>query len=272
MYKLDRADYEKVIPLFTEPHLNLVVTSMVEGNSRGEMWVDEVDSPQKAFIWDRRYCYYLAGHAHDEEFNKSVEKVFTEVIIPEVVRRAHSVFKVYYTSDEWEPVIEDMLKEKHPLKRVRQFYAFKKVKNGWKIPPGCSVVQIDGNLLESTLKNVEYVTGEIESMWNSVSDFLKKGFGFCLVCGNEIVSWCTGEYFSKGRCGIGIETAEEYEGRGFATLTAAAFVDYCVSKNIAPHWDSWKDNIPSIKVAEKVGFEKVMEYTIYFGSFDKVLP
>ncbi len=268
MYKLNRTDYEKVIPLFKGPHLNLVVTSVVEGNSHGEMWVDDVASPQTVFMWDRRYCYYLAGHAHDEEFNKNVEKILTEEIIPEAVRHDYSVFKAYYTSNEWERIIEDIFKERCPLKRARQFYTFKKVKNSWKIPPGCSVVQIDGDLLESTLKNVEEVTGEIESMWNSVSDFLKKGVGFCLVCGSEIVSWCTGEYFSKGRCGIGIETVEEYQRRGFATLTAAAFVDYCVSKNIAPHWDCFGNNAPSIRVAEKVGFEKVMEYTVYFGSFN----
>jgi RimJ/RimL family protein N-acetyltransferase len=88
-----------------------------------------------------------------------------------------------------------------------------------------------------------------------------------LIYKDEIVCRCTAEYVSTFKCGIGIETDKKYRNRGLATLLASVFVDYCISKDIVPHWDSWNNNLPSIRVAENVGFEKISDYSVYFGSF-----
>ena len=97
--------------------------------------------------------------------------------------------------------------------------------------------------------------------------FFKFGFGFSLVTKRRIVSWCTAEYVSRGKCGIGIETIPEYQNRGFATITASAFVEYCIQKGIRPHWKCNRDNLASRRVAEKVGFMKELEYPVHFGKF-----
>lgn len=55
---------------------------------------------------------------------------------------------------------------------------------------------------------------------------------------------------------------------GLATLTARAFVVRCVREGIAPHWDCWTTNLPSVAVAEKVGFVKALEYTVWFGKMN----
>ncbi len=84
---------------------------------------------------------------------------------------------------------------------------------------------------------------------------------------NEIVTWCTAEYVSAGKCGVGIETAVEHMRRGFATITASAFVEHAVAKGLTPHWDSWKMNLPSVAVAHKVGFRLISEYAVFTGRF-----
>jgi hypothetical protein len=53
--------------------------------------------------------------------------------------------------------------------------------------------------------------------------------------------------------------------QGFATLTASALVSCCQSNRITPHWDSWKANLPSVAVAEKIDFRKALEYDVYLG-------
>ena len=78
---------------------------------------------------------------------------------------------------------------------------------------------------------------------------------------------CTAEYVSGGRCGIGIETVPAYQGRGIATLTASAFAGYCATWSITPHWDAWSSNLPSVVVAEKVGFRKVETYSVLVADF-----
>jgi RimJ/RimL family protein N-acetyltransferase len=220
-------------------------------------------------MWDEAYCYYLVGSVDNGKFNTAVKEFIVKKIVPEAVSNNRFVFKVYYTSKAWESKIEAIFGAASPRKRERVLYTIGKLEiPDWRdrILAGLCIKRIDEKLLKKTsLKNISAVVGEIESCWNSVDDFLRNGFGFCLIHNQVIACWCTAEYVSTGKCGIGIETAKEYRGRGFATLTACAFVDYCISNHILPHWDSWKDNLPSIAVAEKVGFKKTLEYTVYFG-------
>jgi len=79
------------------------------------------------------------------------------------------------------------------------------------------------------------------------------------------VCWCTAEYVSDRKLGIGIETLPAYQGRGFATLTAAAFVQLCCARGLMPHWDAFQSNAPSLAVARKVGFEPVAEYAVFLA-------
>ena len=78
--------------------------------------------------------------------------------------------------------------------------------------------------------------------------------------GLELSPWCTAEYVSPGVCGVGIETLEPYQKRGLATVAAQTFVQHAMRLGWQVHWDSWLNNTPSIRVAEKAGFEKVTEY------------
>ena len=35
-------------------------------------------------------------------------------------------------------------------------------------------------------------------------------------------------------------------------------------RNATPYWDAWTTNLPSVTVAERLGFQKVETYPIYF--------
>ena len=102
-------------------------------------------------------------------------------------------------------------------------------------------------------------------MWPSIERFVK--FGISLVTEGRIVCWCTSEYVSKGKCGIGIETLQEHRRRGLATIAASAFVEHCWARRIKSYWECDAENIASRRVAEKVGFTKELDYPIYYGKF-----
>lgn len=271
IHRLGEKEYRKVHSLFTGPHLNLVIDAVVQGNSPGQIWTDDVTRPKTAFIWDKAYCYYLTGSADNGKFNAELKELILKKIVPEAKAHNRLVFKVYYTSEDWESIIELIFGAASLRKRERVLYTFGKLRNpDWRdeITSELCVKPIDEKLLKQTgLENITNVVSEIESCWNSIDDFLRDGFGFCLIYNKVITCWCTAEYVSRGKCGIGIETIKEYRGRGFARLTTCTFVDYCISNNMLPHWDSWKNNLPSITVAEKVGFKKTLEYTVYSDRF-----
>ncbi len=129
---------------------------------------------------------------------------------------------------------------------------------------------IDRDLVaNSGLAHRDELLAEIESMWTSVQRFLDHGFGLCLLQGNEIACRCTAEYVSGRRCGVGIATWAGYENRGLATLTTRAFLARCRRGGIAPHWDCWTANLPSVAVAEKVGFVRLLEYPVWLGTVPK---
>jgi len=86
--------------------------------------------------------------------------------------------------------------------------------------------------------------------------------------GGTIASWCLSVFASGMHFELGLATVPDYadeyiRGRGHATLTAAACVEHCVEHGLTPHWHCWEDNAPSIRVAEKVGFERPERYTVY---------
>ena len=59
-----------------------------------------------------------------------------------------------------------------------------------------------------------------------------------------------------GKVEIYVETEERYRGRGFATACVAALRDYLVKKGKSVKYITDADNAPSLKVAEKAGFEE----------------
>ena len=51
---------------------------------------------------------------------------------------------------------------------------------------------------------------------------------------------------------------------------ASAFIEYCLSVNIQPHWDASANNEASIRVAKKVGFNQIQEYSVFLGAFTNI--
>jgi RimJ/RimL family protein N-acetyltransferase len=178
---------------------------------------------------------------------------------------------VYYTSDSWKDIIFTLFEKWKPILKSRGFLTLQCPNTILKddVITDYSLHDIDNQLLQSSYQNSEYVIAEIESCWQSLSQFLTHGFGFCLSHHEEIIAWCTAEYVGSMQCGIGIETFRPYRNQGCATALASTFVQYCLQREINPHWDSWIDNIPSIRVAEKVGFTMHREYSVVFGSFNR---
>lgn len=268
--------FDKVRSIFSmTKHLSFTVDAVIAGNSPGRLWVDDPNEPSIAFLWDGYHCYYFVGTTNNKKFNIALKKLLFKEIIPKAIENDHEIFKIEYYPKEWEPIVEEMLREKLPVKNARKFFTLNKpMTPKWKdiLLPDFSVRKIGKNLLESDIKNVRSIIDEINQCWNSVDDFIEEGFGFCLVYKpknreEEIQGWCTSEYLSEGKCGIGIETFHGYRKRGFATAMASAFVGYSLSVNIHPHWDAAKNNGASIRVAEKLGFSKIQDYEVYFGTF-----
>jgi RimJ/RimL family protein N-acetyltransferase len=272
MVELPKTELSKALALFKgnrPSYLELVPHALVEGNAPGRIWVDGAAQPKVAFLWDEFYCCYLAGNPHGSECVNALAKLISNTLLSEAAAKGGLYIKLAYKPDAWEDHILHLF---GGAKLTKLDYVLYTLQNplilDWRsrIPTGYNMEHIDKSLLEQpNLRNLTFLIAEIQQCWPSVERFLANGFGFCLVRGDEVVCWCTAEYKSGSRCGAGVETIKTYQRHGFATLTAAAFVEYCASHSLEIYWDAWANNAPSIRVAEKVGFTRAADYTVYAG-------
>jgi hypothetical protein len=253
--------------LFDLPHLGFVVEAMCAGNSPAQIWVDDIEQPRSAFIWDTTHSLYFGGEAENAAFNESLKQFLAETLLPEAQERQLGVFKLYTNSDSWAKQLPVFFAPDRLSQRERTHYALDKIAVP-QIPPtlpdGFQVVPIKREILiDSRYKNANRVLEEIESCWNSIALFWANGFGFCVVSNDdEIACWCTAEYVSEKTCGVGIETVEAFQRRGLATWAATAFAQHCVEQGWTAHWDAWSSNVPSVKAGENAGFRKASDYAV----------
>lgn len=260
-------------PLFDMPHLSFVVEAMQAGNSPATIWVDDVNQPHSAFIWDTTHSLYLGGDAGSAAFVDDLRKLLVETILPEGRARHMGIFKIYTANDSWAALIPDLFQAENMPMRERSL--FRLDPNGphtqpASAPTGFRVERITRDLLtEQKHRNAERVLEEIESCWTALDNFWARGFGFCaLTDAGDIAGWCTAEYVSDQVCGVGIETVEAYQGQAVGTLVANTFAQHCLANRWTAHWDSWTSNTPSVKVGQKAGFRKILDYTVQTYVFE----
>lgn len=262
MELLSRVDADRVRHLFDSEHLSLVIDAVAAGNSPARVWVDALAAPRAALIWDGCHSVYLVGSIERADWRNLFDR--------EVAPAGRGVLKAYVTDGAAKTVFSG-----YPLQRRERvlFRGGRRPIPDWRtrVPTGFQISVIDDRLAGSdTLANAVEVITEIESCWESLSDFRRNGFGLVAHDARAIVCWCTAEFVSDGKCGIGIETIPAYRGRGFATVTASAFLEHCAERAMTPHWDAWVHNAPSVAVAERIGLDKVETYAIYVCDFGDV--
>ncbi len=286
IYELDKRDYEKVRSIFHPLQDVLAIIAVIEKRTRGKIWVDDVNSPKSAYIWNKSHFHYIAGDENNNEYNASLEKLLADKIPKEAKKHKTDTFCIY-SSPNWENMIVDILERNYfreeyqrilrkKIVRLTDFhllYLFKQRKIvDWQeqIPSGFTVERINEDILSQTdLRNNDTINRWIKALWASVDDFLAQGVGCCIIHGKKIVSWCITDYVSGNRCELSLETDKEYRKQGFATLTAAATVDSCLAKKLTEiSWRSNEYNLGSRKIAEKIGFEKIREQPVFFGCYD----
>ncbi|QVK19048.1 GNAT family N-acetyltransferase [Mycoplasmatota bacterium] len=271
MYILD-SNFEKVKKVFSSNSKKFVFESIIEGNTPGGIYINNLDNPELYVIFDGgNFVLYVGGEsATYEEYKKCISYIKENILTENLKKEYDDCILVSYTSDIWKNIMLETFNDLtvHHGKRVLYRYDIENINNKFPENHSCEIKPITQELLnDSNLENLKFLKEEIKGMWGAIDGFIKNGFGYCAVNGNKLISWCTAEFISENYCGIGIETIEEEQKKGVGTAVAANFVKECAKRNLIPHWDSWIRNLPSVKVAEKVGFNKIEEYEVLIVEF-----
>ena len=252
-------------PLFAGLPTAFFHEAMIAGSCAFRAWSEETDSPRAALLWDQRSLLFPVGQPDLPGFQADLAYLFSEIILPQADARGQDAFLLHTSSPEWDAAVPALLPG-FTLKRFPRviFEQGPAPSADWRsaIPLGFQVRPIDRKLLaETSLEGMEGLVEEIEECWPSRKHFLERGFGAAVLEGRKIVCRITAEYAYPGHIGIGIQTEERWRGRGLAPLATAAFIEMCAERGLAPHWDAWKNNTPSVRAAEKAGFADPVEYS-----------
>ena len=268
IFELEEEDYEMVRSLYGELDYNLTTMAVIDKTSPGRIFVDNPLEPRTAFMCSVE-GYYLAGAQDNDDFNTSLnELVFSMFSTGDTVRKGENVIATSFHPESWKAKMPIILHGRSPLIATRRHYVCTRLGvDDWesRIPDGFSIRHIDNRLLSEPFDVPDHLTSWMQTNWGSVPYFLERGFGSCMLHGDQIVSWSVADCVSGNACEIGIHTRKDHRRSGLGTLTAAAAVDFGLSNYRSVGWHCDEQNSPSISVAEKVGFDLERRYTQYYA-------
>ncbi len=253
MHQLIAKQYSLVSPLIAGLENHLSVQAVIEGTVEGQIWVDNPSAPRSVWF-ETPEGQYLAGAATNLTFLPDL----AEHLLPWPF--AH----ITCSSADWEAVVAALLAGKFVRPHSRQYFVFHRLLlPDWqkRIPPGHEVALVDAQFLaRQDLNNIAEVQERI-SEWRN---FVRDGFGYCIVRGHQIVSTCLTDCTSGTACEIGVVTQAEARHQGLATVVVAATVAHALAQGFTTiGWHCWATNRGSQRVAEKVGLILAATYTMY---------
>jgi GNAT superfamily N-acetyltransferase len=248
MIEISSSEFNKVIPIFQNiNHSVAIVYAVLEGNSPGRVFVDDLATPSSAFLFSEGTFFYVNGNENDVAFCQSVSALIFNEILPNAIEKEMVLFAF---TTAWRERLDTLLSEKGVIRIHRKVFNFNPekfsdyLKKQECIPDGLIIQPIDHALAE---KHPGY---------RSIIEQGSKRFGFCLMKGDEIVSECSSIYVGGGEAEIDIHTDEKYQGKGYAQLAASVFIKACQRQGLRPNWACWPERQASWALAKKLGFEE----------------
>jgi RimJ/RimL family protein N-acetyltransferase len=269
LYELNPSEYGRVRPLFAELYYNLAIESILNGLTPARIFVDDKTSPSVSLIQAHQKLF-LAGTTGGKTGDLS--RLMGETIVPGLKNEGCDAFFLYVDSPSLKDQVEEICEGLFPVERQRMYLECTQLKQDWRglLPEGYRLREVDDSLVAMDhLENIDYLREELCSERPSVEDFLKKSFGYYILKGDALASWCLSEYNVGDRCEVGVATVDEHQQRGLATAATLALVEQALSTGYRRiGWHCWSRNTPSVVLALRAGFEKVNDYSIYLSVFD----
>ena len=238
-------DTEKVFRLFNDWQETLIYSCLQK--VMGTIFVTNTDSPKSAMAYVGCFAFY-AGEP-DKELVRKKPKGFV-IMVPQ--------------NKAWEDCIEECFPEakkvtRYAIKKDTQFDSdyLKSVVMG--LPEGYELKEIDEKIYDMCLPDP--VTRDFVSAFGGKEKYLEIGRGMVILKSGRIVAGASS--FTRYNEGIEIEvdTVEEERRKGLAQVVCAALILRCLEEGLYPSWDA--QNMNSVHLAEKLGYEFDHEYTAY---------
>ncbi|MDD6811512.1 MAG: GNAT family N-acetyltransferase [Lachnospiraceae bacterium] len=248
IYELE--DTTKVSHLFAGWEETLIYSCLQK--VMGKVYVTDKENPKSAYAFIGCFSFYAGEPDKELVLNKPEGFV---IMTPQ--------------NEKWAGLIEECFPDakrvtRYAIKKDTKFDEEKLSKFVSAIPEGYELHKIDGRLYDLCLQDP--VTYDFVSSFETKEKYLATGIGMVILKNGNIVAGASS--YSRYREGIEIEvdTKEEERRKHLATACCAALILECIRQGLYPSWDA--QNMNSVHLAEKLGYEFSHEYTVYEVSAD----
>ena len=128
-----------------------------------------------------------------------------------------------------------------------------------KLPDGYELKEIDERIYDMCL--TDPVTRDFVSSFESKGKYLKTGRGMVILRSGRIVAGASSYTRYNEGIEIEVDTVEQERRKGLASVVCAALILRCLDEGLYPSWDA--QNMNSVHLAQKLGYEFDHEYTAY---------
>ncbi len=221
----------------------------------GKIYVTDIDNPKSAFAYAGCFGFYAGEPEKELVINKPDGFV---IMVPQ--------------NEAWAKLIEECFGTE---KRVTR-YAIKKNtifneealrNNVCRLPEGYELKRIDADIYDKCLDNP--VTADFVSSFENKDRYLAIGRGMVITKDDKIVSGASSYTRYLEGIEIEVDTIPDERRNHLATIVCSALILSCLEEGLYPSWDA--QNMNSVRLAEKLGYEFDHEYTAYEVADDSEL-
>ena len=221
--------------------------NVLEGTMRGQILVDDTAQPTCAVVRDGIYGTLYFGGQVDQPLLEKLIPQFRQIgevgigcwpddLLNEMIpfKPDYDGFSLYFPERSKQVLLEPLLRH---------------------IPGGIRLAQRDAQLFT---KSFDYES--TLAAFGSVDDVMQQTLDVMLLEGDTLICEAGTGAPTHGRIEVGVTTAESHRQRGFATLACASLIVECEARGYSTWWDCARQNNPSTRLANKLGYEHAQEY------------
>ncbi len=260
LQELSPEQFPHLQPLFTPALGHVPLLGALDGLHPALIFVNDPAQPTLGLVASQWGYFYLGGQPGNPAHTAALSDLITRHLLPQLLERGQRGFVLWPAVPAWFDHLAALLPGRPVARIYRRTFAFDSItfyENRFSrpsLPAGLRLRPIDAALLDEMEDDL---AAEIRSTWRSLEDYLQRGAGACLTAenGSRLASVCFAAFVAGGAAEANIFTPAPYRRKGLATLAAAAFVEEALRRSLRPSWECFSDNLPSLKLAENLGFK-----------------
>ncbi|MEF2966413.1 GNAT family N-acetyltransferase [Paenibacillus sp. M1] len=263
MIRLEDKDYGKVAEQLRSIPINtLFAQAVLTGQVRGTVYADNAENPGAFYIVNPYGMSLLFGKSGDDDFREALKNYLLNA---GQARQAAEWLQAY--PDEWNFFIAELAgSEQNRDRKITEYSRinFNFDRQTYESAASRAVPGLH-TIVPTTKEMFHQLSGSVspKNFWIDADEFLGRGKGFSLIEDGEAVSTAFGAFRIGEQLEIGIETAEQARGKGYAFHVSMALIEYCLRNGLEPVWSCRRENEASYLLAQKVGFVPTIRLPYY---------